>query len=96
MLIYLKGVSKAELEPVLDFLYNGEAFVAQEKLKLFIKTGKDLQVKGLEGELSGVDENVSEELNKHQVREGLVPEQINAGSNPLFPLHKTVRDSSVL
>ena len=28
--IYLKGISKAELEFVVDFLYNGEANVAQK------------------------------------------------------------------
>ena len=30
MLIYMKGINKAELEQVADFLYNGEAFMAQE------------------------------------------------------------------
>ena len=57
MLIYLKGISSAELAPVLGFLYNGDAFIAQENLNQFIKTGKDLQVKGLEEEFTGVGEN---------------------------------------
>ena len=47
MLVYLKGISFADLEPVINFLYNGEAFVAQEEVEKFVKTGKELKVKGL-------------------------------------------------
>merc|ERR1719232_1493178 len=61
MLVYLKGLKGAKLAPVIDFIYNGEAFITQEELKEFIGTGKELQVKGLEGELMGVREDVTEE-----------------------------------
>ena len=47
MLIYLKGVSSAQLENITDFMYNGEAFVTQKELKVFLETGNELQVKGL-------------------------------------------------
>jgi len=57
MLVYLKGISSDKLEPVIDFIYNGETFITQEQLKMFIETGEELQVKGLKGELTGVDEN---------------------------------------
>merc|ERR1712086_1161527 len=60
MLIYLKGVSSAELEPVTDFLYNGEAFITQEYLTAFLGTAKELQIKGLLGDLEGTGENTSE------------------------------------
>ena len=60
MLVYLKGISSDKLEPVIDFLYNGEAFITQEQLKVFIETGKELQVRGLEGELTGVMEKTPE------------------------------------
>merc|ERR1719427_2295583 len=60
MLVYLKGISSEKLEPVIDFVYNGEAFVTQEQLKVFIETGKELQVKGLDGELTGVGQNEAE------------------------------------
>ena len=56
MLVYLKGISSDKIEPVLDFIYNGEAFITQERLEIFIETGKELQVKGLEGELTGITE----------------------------------------
>jgi len=47
MLVYLKGICSDTLEPVIDFIYNGEPFTTQEKLKEFIEAGKELQVKGL-------------------------------------------------
>ena len=47
MLIYLKGISSAGLEHDADFLYNGEAFVVQEELKMFLETAQELQVKGI-------------------------------------------------
>ena len=57
MLIYLKGISSAELEHVTDFLYNGEAFISQVELKKFLETAQELKVKGLQGELQGIGEN---------------------------------------
>ena len=61
MLIYLKGISSAELEPLTDFLYNGEAFITQEYLKTFLETARELQIKGLLGHLQGVGENTSQD-----------------------------------
>ena len=63
MLIYLKGISSENLEPVLDFIYNGERSISQEKLKVFIETGKELQVNGVEDilALTGVQENIFED-----------------------------------
>jgi len=66
MLVYLKGISSDKLEPVIDFIYNGEVFITQEQMKVFIETGKDLQVKGLEGELTGVEENENKMLTNPQ------------------------------
>merc|ERR1711888_570953 len=53
MLVYLKGISSKKLERVLDFIYNGEVSVGQEEIKVFVETGKEIQVKGLEGDLKG-------------------------------------------
>ena len=61
MLIYLKGISSYELENVTDFLYNGEVFITQEELTKFLETAQELQVKGLQGDLQGIGQNVSEE-----------------------------------
>merc|ERR1712129_611692 len=60
MLIYLKGISSAELEPVVDFLYNGEAFFSEDYLTTFLGTAKELQIKGLLADLQGISENVTE------------------------------------
>lgn len=60
MLIYLTGISSGTLEPVIDFIYKGEALITEEDMKVFIETGKDLQVKGLEGELTKAGEIVTE------------------------------------
>merc|ERR1712129_227135 len=60
MLIYLKGISSAELEPVMDFLYNGEAFITQDYLTTFLGTARELQIKGLLGDLEGVGESTNE------------------------------------
>merc|ERR1712129_566708 len=60
MLIYLKGVSSVELEPITDFLYNGEAFITQDYLTTFLGTAKELQIKGLLGDLEGIGESTNE------------------------------------
>jgi len=60
ILIYLKGISSAELEHVTDFLYNGEVFVSHEELPKFFVTAQELRIKGLEGNLNGTEQNVSE------------------------------------
>merc|ERR1712086_426073 len=67
MLIYMKGISSAELEPVTDFMYNGEAFITQDYLTKFLGTAKELQIKGLLGDLQGIGENASE--NKKSTQE---------------------------
>ena len=43
--IYLKGVKGVDLEYIVDFLYNGEALIAQEELENFLETAHELQVK---------------------------------------------------
>merc|ERR1712096_324891 len=46
--IYLKEIKSVELEHVIDFLYNGEAYIAQEELNSFLETAQELQIKGLQ------------------------------------------------
>ena len=47
-LIFLRGVKKADLDAVIDFLYCGEANILQENLESFLAIAEDLQVKGLQ------------------------------------------------
>ena len=81
VLVYLKGISSCELEPVLDFLYNGEASVAGNDLKMFFKTGKELRVKGLEGELKGISEHFPEQPQSQQVTPVTLIEHESDGTN---------------
>ena len=46
--IYLKGIKRDVIEPILDFLYNGETKVAQEELNTFLETAQEIQVRGLQ------------------------------------------------
>ena len=66
MLIYLKGISSAELEQITDFMYKGEAFIMQEELKSFLGAGKELQVKGLQGELQGIQDDVTKKHDNYK------------------------------
>ena len=43
--VYLRGVNQLELEPILNFIYSGQASFYQERMKDFLKIGKDLQIK---------------------------------------------------
>merc|ERR1719318_1577124 len=60
MLIYLKGISSAELENIADFLYNGEANIFQGELTQFLETARELKVKGLQGDLQVIGQNEAE------------------------------------
>ena len=51
-LIYLKGVELNNLQAVLDFIYRGEANVAQEELNSFLAVAEELKIKGLTGNQS--------------------------------------------
>ena len=53
--IYLKGIEKAVLENILDFLYNGEVRINKEDLETFMKVARELQIRGLESSHSEVE-----------------------------------------
>jgi len=46
-LLYLKGVRSNDLVSVLNFMYNGEANIAQEDLNSFLSVAEELEIKGL-------------------------------------------------
>ena len=59
-LIFLPGLTKATLKPLLDFFYSGEASLAQEDLPGFLLISKRLGVKGLTQD----DDNGAESKNE--------------------------------
>ena len=42
--VYLRGINQLELKPILDFIYTGQASFHLERMKEFLKVGKDLQI----------------------------------------------------
>ena len=46
--IYLKGVKGAQLEALVEFMYNGETSIAQKDLSKFLSNAQELDVKGLQ------------------------------------------------
>ena len=46
-LLYLKGISFSGIQSVLNFMYYGEANIAQEDLNTFLSVAEELKVKGL-------------------------------------------------
>ena len=57
--IFLRGITNGELEPVLQYMYFGEANVLQDKMDAFFAVAKDLDVKGLDNDNSkNTDENL--------------------------------------
>jgi len=63
-IVYLRGVNQLELKPILNFIYFGPASLYQERMKDFIKIGKELQIKGIEevpeeDEMRDVGENMA-------------------------------------
>ena len=43
-IIFLKGVAFSDLDALLDFIYHGEASVAQENFSSFLETAADLEI----------------------------------------------------
>ncbi len=46
-IVFLHNVKYADIEAILDFMYNGEVNVKQEDLRSFLAVAEDLRVRGL-------------------------------------------------
>merc|ERR1719322_1430472 len=105
ILVYLKGIRIAQLESLIDFIYSGEAFITQEYLKLFLEAGKELQVKGLQGELQGVQDNKvveqrmtrynneDDKLNNSDIDQDF--EDLSDGNMPLNSIDMNIEDTNI-
>ena len=63
--VYLRGVNQLELKPILNFIYSGQASFYQERIRDFLKIGRDLQIIEIkevpeEDEMADIRENVAE------------------------------------
>ena len=45
--LFLKGVRNQELQPLLEFIYTGNTRIEENNVDNFMKTAKELQIKGL-------------------------------------------------
>ena len=68
-LIYLKNISKTQLEAVLKFLYLGQVQVLENQIQEFLHIAEDLKIKGLSGENCPTNKDHMEEVMKIDVKE---------------------------
>ena len=77
--IFMRGISIAQLVAMVDFLYFGEAKVHQENLEDFLALAQDLGLEGLVGENENSEEGevVAKELSTIEERELGLKEEIS-------------------
>ena len=92
-LIYMRGVKPENLMAMVDFFYHGEANVYQENLDSFFVLAEELQLKGLRGNQTEKEAEVSSKPTKQEFQ----PKSPNYRSRAKhFPMHKDVESEKVL
>ena len=86
----MKGIKRVELEHVIDFLYNGEANIAQEELTLFLDTAQELNLKGLQ---NGHQEGRGSEQFGPKYSEEELPAKVGIETNNIFPTEQIIEQS---
>ena len=74
-LLCLDGVSSAELQCVLDYIYQGEVQIYQEQLDRFLVVAQRLQLEGLTSQDDEQERKINE--TREDTEEDYVPEEIN-------------------
>ena len=59
-LLYLKGISSANLNSILEFIYTGETKVPAERINEFIKASCDLEISELSTNMEYSDKNIDD------------------------------------
>jgi len=85
--VYLRGVNELELKPILEFIYCGQASFYQERMKEFLKVGKDLQIKEIkevpdEDENKVVGESIEDDTHQEIIEEETYSADINSVDEP--------------
>ena len=62
-LLCLEGISSAELNCILDYIYKGEVQIYQEQLDRFLTIAQRLKLEGLLGDASTAEENYDKKTN---------------------------------
>lgn len=78
IIIYITGISRVDLQHLVQFIYQGEVNIAKDDMNNFIKVSEDLKIKGLSGlfpkrnrlkdNFSGVDITRTSEENKFDLK----------------------------
>lgn len=68
-LLCLEGISSAELNCILDYIYKGEVQIFQEQLDRFLAIAQRLKLEGLLGDGSTAEENHDEKMTNFEPRE---------------------------
>ena len=76
-LIYMKGITYAEMDSIVKFMYLGQTEVKQEDLKHFMEIAQELKIKGLLGESGKAMAEVSSSQDDPEVKEGNVEDAVN-------------------
>ena len=53
--IYMRGIQSYEIEPILQFIYLGQAKVSKDRLKEFLRVAKSLELKELSNDIGNSD-----------------------------------------
>ena len=74
-LLYLRGTTKKDMSDLLKFIYSGETQIIQEDLEKFMALAKSLEIQGLVGEMSEINNHdekseINSELQEILVEEG--------------------------
>ena len=87
-LIYLKGVKLSDLASILNFMYLGEANIAQDDLNKFLAVSEELQIKGLTQEEKSVPP--SQPQSKYATSNSKAPLEKKSQKHPETKLRKHV------
>ena len=87
-LIYLKGIKCSDLASILNFMYLGEANIAQEDLNKFLAVSEELQIKGLTQEEKSVPP--SQPQSKYATGNSKAPLERKSQKHPETTLRKHV------
>ncbi|XP_046961366.1 zinc finger protein chinmo isoform X3 [Vanessa atalanta] len=69
--VFLEATTADNMQALLEFMYKGEVHVSQDALSSFLKSGENLQVKGLSMEMSNdawVKQQTQQATERHQTR----------------------------
>ena len=81
--IYMKGIKFEYLKRIVDFIYNGEAFIAAKDLDKFLEAAQELEITGLATDEDGQNET-SEEMTDNRTKKKPLPEKTKSKSKEKF------------